>query len=409
MLRRHHVMGWGWCALLLAADIASKSWIKAHVALGEGFQVFPGLNFFHAHNHGAAFSLLAKMGGWQIPFLSFVAVVCGIGIIVWISRLESHEKILVIALSSCLAGALGNLSDRLTQGYVTDFIDVYWGAYHWYTFNIADVAISLGAFLLLWSSRSESTQSSEKEVLAALQNDEMVLHYQPQVDIASRTFVGAEALIRWNHPTRGLVMPKDFLPTKDGRLLASIDQWAVQEAFRMAKRMEEQGAELLVISVNVSSGTWLASDFFAWVEKMLQDTAVSPQRIAFEITENLLIRHTEKVLRILQALTDKGFTFSMDDFGTGYSSFARLKQLPFHTLKIDRSLVENIAGNSEKERTLVQAIIAMGKALGLKVLAEGVETEEQLLSLQSLGCDYAQGFYFSKALSEDNFRTLISS
>ena len=225
------------------------------------------------------------------------------------------------------------------------------------------------------------------------------LHYQPQVDLASGTVVGVEALLRWQHPTRGLVPPDDFIPlVEQTALMRPLTRWVIEESLAQVERWARLGIDLRV-AVNVSLRDLHAGDFADFLAARLVRHGVSAAALQLEITERVLTADPGRTAATLQALEDLGLALSLDDFGTGYSSLAQLRRLPVNEIKIDRSFVQRMTAD-EDDRTIVRSIIELGDALGVRVVAEGVETEEIWHQLTQLGCTEAQGWYFSRPLPE---------
>jgi diguanylate cyclase (GGDEF)-like protein len=243
----------------------------------------------------------------------------------------------------------------------------------------------------------------ERDLRRALEAGELVVHYQPLVGIADGNVLGAEALVRWQHPERGLVPPLEFIPVAEqsGQII-DLGSFVLERACRDAASWAAAGHPLRV-SVNVAVAQMQGRDFAGEVAAVLQRTGLPSHLLCLEITESSLMRSDQRRSEGLAALRDLGVHLAIDDFGTGYSSLAYLHSLPVNELKIDRSFVSRLATDS-RDRHLVQAIIGMASALGLTVVAEGVETEDQLVYLDERGCDVAQGFLFSKPQPADIFR-----
>jgi len=241
----------------------------------------------------------------------------------------------------------------------------------------------------------------EAEIRNALENDEFVLHYQPQVDIHSNALTGLEALIRWHHPSRGLVPPGLFIPIAEKTgLISAIGTWVLNQACEQLRTWLDSGFDPVTISVNVSGGELTNSILLEKVAKALKDTKIPADLLKLEITEDTLAGCNEQTTHYLQELRNLGVTLAIDDFGTGYSSLNYLKLFPVDTLKIDRSFVKDLP-DDVNSAAIVSGIIAMGHSLKLKIVAEGIETAEQKLFLQKEGCDIMQGFYLSKPLPVD--------
>jgi len=234
------------------------------------------------------------------------------------------------------------------------------------------------------------------------------LHYQPQVDLASGRVIGAEALLRWHDPDMGEMSPAEFIPVaEESGFIVAIGEWVVVEAVRQAAHWRARGMRL-VVAVNVSAMQFHKPDFVDSVSRVLRESDLPPQWLELELTESILIQDAQEALTRLEALARLGVRLSIDDFGTGYSSLAYLKRVPIGQLKIDRSFVDGLPGD-ESDAAIVRAIIDMGRALHLQVIAEGVETEAQRHFLQRAGCDLYQGFLFAPALDAPSFERLAAA
>ncbi len=242
----------------------------------------------------------------------------------------------------------------------------------------------------------------ESQLTQALARNEFVLHFQPQVRASDGALVGAEALIRWNHPERGLLLPDAFIPVAEQqRLMLPIGQWVLREAARCAKRWQDAGCEVPV-AVNLSSMQFQASGFTVLTEQLLREEGISGELIELELTERMLMDDLPEVKRKLFELKALGLRISVDDFGTGYSSLAHLKELPIDKVKIDRSFVHDLPERKDSA-AIARAIVQMAHTLGLIVIAEGVETEAQRDFLARLGCDELQGLLLSAPLPAHEF------
>ena len=257
------------------------------------------------------------------------------------------------------------------------------------------------------NARAERRLTLETGLRHALERGEFLLHYQPQVDIVSGEILGAEALIRWQHPDWGLVSPAEFIPlAEETGLILPIGEWVLTEACTQARRWHDAGHAGLRIAVNLSGRQLAQKNLVEIVAATLTRCAVARGMLELEITESLLMQDLERIAATLEALVALGVTVSMDDFGTGYSSLSYLKRLPIDVLKIDQSFVHDI-GSDPDDAAIVQAIIAMAHSLGIKVIAEGVETAEQLAFLRRHRCDGMQGYYFSRPLPPEQFIKLL--
>ena len=236
----------------------------------------------------------------------------------------------------------------------------------------------------------------EAELRVALSNDQLVLHYQPQLDIAGETVLAAEALVRWQHPERGLLLPREFIPVAESSgLIVDLGNWAIGEACAQALRWRAAGLPPLRVAVNISPRQFKSRDLVTVVDNALRTSGLEPQLLELEITESMVMHDLDHAMKRLGEIRELGVEIAIDDFGTGYSSLARLKRFPVQRLKIDRSFVSKLRSGSA-ESAIVESVIRLGHGLGVKVVAEGIETARELAVLRDLGCDEAQGFYFCK-------------
>ncbi len=242
----------------------------------------------------------------------------------------------------------------------------------------------------------------QNELRQALRNDEFVLFFQPIFNNTGQKIEGAETLIRWNHPTKGLVMPNDFIPAaEENGLINEITQWVMLHACTTAKKWLNNGIELKKLSINLSASE-ISLDCYKKVEMLLEQTGYPANRLELEITETMLMEQGQRAFRELEKIRELDVSIALDDFGTGYSSLHLLRRLPIDKLKIDRSFIMELPQNQD-DITLTKLIISMGKSLSLQVVAEGVETEQQRHFLSEEGCDLLQGFLLSKPLPEEDF------
>jgi diguanylate cyclase (GGDEF)-like protein/PAS domain S-box-containing protein len=243
----------------------------------------------------------------------------------------------------------------------------------------------------------------ENDLRRALKREEFVLHYQPQIDILTRKIIGVEALIRWQHPERGFVPPINFIPLAEKcGLIVPIGEWVIRAACAQNIAWQKQGIAPVLTAVNISAQQFQQKDFKELLLAILDETGLAPELLELEITESAIMENAESMLAMLHSLKKMGLRLSIDDFGTGYSSLSYLKHFPIDKLKIDRSFVQDITDDSSND-ALIETIINMGHNLKLKVIAEGVETVEQLATLEKLQCDEIQGYYFSRPLAPDDF------
>jgi diguanylate cyclase (GGDEF)-like protein len=250
----------------------------------------------------------------------------------------------------------------------------------------------------------------EAELRRALERDEMRLVYQPVIEVDTGRIAAVEALLRWHHPERGVVPPLEFIPVaEESGLIVQLGDWVLREAMRKATHwsgMERPGDSPVVVSVNLSARQMAERDLVASVGRALRDTGVDARQIALEITETVLVEDTVAAAETLYALQDIGVKLVLDDFGTGYSSLGYVKRFPLSFLKIDRSFVAEL-GHNGRDTAIVSAIAEMARALGARVVAEGVETEEQLRGVRRLGCELAQGYLFARPLPSDEIDGLL--
>nr|WP_255807394.1 EAL domain-containing protein [Cohnella mopanensis] len=246
----------------------------------------------------------------------------------------------------------------------------------------------------------------QHEMRTALQNQQFILHYQPQYDLASGQIVGMEALIRWNHPEKGLIPPGEFIPAaEESGIIVPLGDWVIEEACRQNKAWQDAGMPKIPVSVNLSMRQFSQRNLTDKVSDILQQSGLNAKYLELEITESMTM-DVERATQCLKELTDLGVTISIDDFGTGYSSFHYLKNLPIARLKIDRSFVRDIQ-QDPNDAAIVAAIIAMAHNLQLQVIAEGVETVNQVHFLRSHRCDEMQGYFGSPPLSSEGVLELL--
>ena len=249
----------------------------------------------------------------------------------------------------------------------------------------------------------------EGDLRYALGRNEFVLHYQPKIDLKTGLITGMEALIRWQHPERGMLLPAAFVPiAEECGLILPIGQWVLLEACRQSRAWSDSGLGVMPVSVNVSAVEFQGKDFLSGVRAVLIATRIEPQDLELELTESVLMQDAESAVVTLLALKAMGVRLAIDDFGTGYSSFTYLRRFPVDTLKVDQSFVQEITADPEG-KTMVDAMINIGKSLNHRVIAEGVETRSQLDFLQSHGCGEGQGYYFSHPVEADQAGSLFKA
>jgi diguanylate cyclase (GGDEF)-like protein len=255
--------------------------------------------------------------------------------------------------------------------------------------------------------RARHQQNLESAIRQALDRQEFVLHYQPKLDLKSGKIVGAEALIRWFQPRSGWVNPGDFIPVaEDSGLIVPLTQWVLRQACEQVQAWRAMGLPPLCISVNISAIDFRQRDFVDNLVAILKQTDMQPHLLELEITESVLMQNVEETVKTLHTIKAMGVRLALDDFGTGYSSLSYLRRFPIDVLKIDQSFVRGLNVNCQDEQ-LISAIIGMGRSLELTIIAEGVETLDQLSFLQAQLCEEGQGFLFSKAVPAKDFAQLL--
>jgi diguanylate cyclase (GGDEF)-like protein/PAS domain S-box-containing protein len=270
----------------------------------------------------------------------------------------------------------------------------------------------LGKYLFFKQDMNDRTierQSIEADLRGALNRKEFVLHYQPQINLKTGKITGAEALIRWVHPDRGYIGPLQFISiAEESGLILPIGQWVLREACRQVQDWIEAGLPVVPVAVNVSSVEFRSEGFLESLRAILKETRLDARLLELELTESVLMQHAESSALVLSTLKSIGVRLAVDDFGTGYSSLSYLKRFPIDCLKIDQSFVRDISTDAD-DATIVGAVISMAKSLRQCVIAEGVETEDQVTFLQAHGCDGAQGYYFGKPVVSDEFAKLLET
>ncbi len=252
-------------------------------------------------------------------------------------------------------------------------------------------------------------QSLEGQLRYALERRELLLHFQPKVNLQTGAITSVEALVRWQHPERGLLLPAQFLTiAEDTGLIVAIGHWVLQEACRQTREWFDAGLLAVPVAVNISSLEFRSDQFLEGVQAALQSTSLDPKYLELELTETVLMRHADSAADALAQLKAIGVRLAVDDFGTGYSSLSYLTRFPIDALKLDQSFVRNLIGSSA-DAAVVSAVISMGKSLHHRVIAEGVETLEQLAFLQAHCCDEGQGYYFSRPLDPQHFAKLLKT
>jgi EAL domain-containing protein (putative c-di-GMP-specific phosphodiesterase class I) len=257
------------------------------------------------------------------------------------------------------------------------------------------------------NARAVERQSIEEGLRRALQRNEFALHYQPKINFRTGSITGAEALIRWNHPTRGPISPAQFIPVaEECGLILPIGNWVLRQACEQAQAWVEAGLPAATVAVNVSAREFRDDSFLDGLSTVLQNTRLDPRSLELELTESVLMKHPESAASILRTLRQSGVQVAIDDFGTGYSSLSYLRRFQIDALKIDQSFVGGITTAAD-DASIVTAVISMARSLKLRVVAEGVETLEQSTFLRDHECDEAQGYYFSRPVPPRQFAELL--
>ncbi len=252
-------------------------------------------------------------------------------------------------------------------------------------------------------------QSIEENLRRTLERQEFALHYQPKIDLKTGRITGAEALLRWTHPTRGPISPAQFIPiAEDSGLILPIGNWVLREACQQARSWMDAGLYPGKVAVNISAIEFRNENFLEALFAILESTHLDPTFLELEMTESVLMTHVASTETVLSTLRASGVHLAVDDFGTGYSSLSYLRRFPLDSLKIDQSFVRRITMASG-EAAIVTAIIGMGRNLNLRVVAEGVETAEELAFLKAQDCDEGQGYYFSRPVPPQQFARLLET
>ncbi len=259
------------------------------------------------------------------------------------------------------------------------------------------------------TSQSIERLTLEASLRGALERNELLLHYQPKQDLGHGGIVGVEALLRWRHPDLGLLPPSRFIPlAEETGLIVPIGKWVIETACAQNMAWQRQGLPALRIAVNLSPRQFADPGLLGDIDAALDNSGMAPELLELEITESMVMQNVERAMRVLKAIKGLGVMLAIDDFGTGYSSMSLLKKFPIDVLKIDRSFVRDISTNSE-DQAIADAIIALGRALELTIVAEGVETAEQEAFLRAHDCDQIQGYLISKPVPANEFAAFMAN
>ena len=247
----------------------------------------------------------------------------------------------------------------------------------------------------------------KESLFYAIEDKELLLHYQPIVDLESGNLTGVEALVRWHHPKFGMLLPEKFIPlAKETGLIVDLSKWVLKQACKQARMWHEAGFKSLSMTINISAIEFDQAKLIGHIEGVLAETGMPPELLELDIAESVLMQDAEMSVKILQSLKEIGVRIAIDDFGIGYSSMSYLKHFPIDILKIDRSLTHDIIFDSNSSE-IILAIIGLARSLNYSVLAEGIETKEQFDFLYSLKCNRAQGYLFSKPIPAEEILLLL--
>ena len=310
--------------------------------------------------------------------------------------IDAHELHITLSIGIAVYPEDGTTSDTLTKSADTAMYHAKGAGRNNFQFFTQEM-----------TRRVVEQVSLENKLQKALNNNEFVLMYQPKISLKTGHIIGAEALIRWQHPELGLLLPGRFIGVaEDSGLIRPIGNWVLRETCRQNRVWQDAGLPALPIAINLSTAELRQQGFVQEISGVLLQTGIAPQYLELEVTESIAMQDHTDAITWLHTLKEMGVRLSIDDFGTGYSSLSYLKRLPVNTVKIDKSFVRDI-GSDANDAAIVTAIISMSHSLNLSVIAEGVETFEQLEFLRSHDCDEIQGFIFSPAVTPDDFAELL--
>ncbi|RNB84452.1 EAL domain-containing protein [Brevibacillus fluminis] len=309
---------------------------------------------------------------------------------------EGHELFVTTSVGVSLYPQSGMDPDELIKhadSAMYRAMELGGGSYEFYTEEMSKAAAE---HVHLGSSLSKS-----------LEREELIVCYQPQLELPSGRIIGMEALLRWRHPELGLISPASFIPlAEETGLIVSIGEWVLRTACQQTKEWQDRGFADLRVAVNLSARQFQQEDLVLMVDRVLGKTGLPPQSLELEITESIAMNDENRVITTMHQLKRLGVRLAIDDFGTGYSSLSYLSRFPLNNLKIDQSFIQNVV-NQDDDAAITKAIVSLAKALGLQVTAEGVETKEQLAFLEQLQCNKIQGYYVSKPLFAEEFEQFL--
>ncbi len=311
-------------------------------------------------------------------------------------EIEEHELLVTASVGICIYPDNGTESNILLRNADASMYSAKEAGRNRYQFYSEDM-----------TARAIERLSLERDLRSAAERGELFLVYQPQIELATGRIIGAEVLMRWHQPRQGLISPLRFIPVaEDSGLILTIGEWTLRESCRQARLWHDRGLLDVCISVNVSAVQFRQTDFVHVVERALTDSGLSPEKLELELTESVVMQGAEPALGKLRQLDALGVKVAIDDFGTGYSSLSYLRQFTVDRLKIDRSFVHDLPGNNDAE-AIAAAIVAMGLSLGLRIIAEGIETEAQAEFLQRISCKEGQGYLYAWPMAIDEFEAWV--
>jgi diguanylate cyclase (GGDEF)-like protein/PAS domain S-box-containing protein len=312
-------------------------------------------------------------------------------------RIEEHELLLTASVGISIYPDSGAEANSLLRNADASMYSAKESGRNQYRFYSEDL-----------TSRVTERLSLERDLRGAIERDEIFVVYQPQIELATRRVIGAEALMRWRHPGRGLVLPASFIPVaEDSGLILPLGEHILRESCVQARHWYDRYGFDVGVAVNISAVQFRQKDFTEVVLRVLADTGISPSCLELEVTESVVMQGVESAVEKMRILDAHGIKIAVDDFGTGYSSLSYLRQFHVDRLKIDQSFIHDLPDNADAE-AIIRAIVAMGRSLGLHVIAEGVETEAQAQFLQSIQCDESQGYLYAKPMMARDFEAWLT-